>query len=108
MENKLGAISCEKDLEIYEKRLRIMDEPNCKIGQMHFSETKNDFIRCMTFCKGKMVRIQTISGNCYKTGILLEVGMDFITIRIGNSYTTVVVPINQVDNITVIHNNRFK
>ncbi len=105
MENKFSTISCEKDLEIYEKRLKFMNDCKTAYADNGQFQTKQDFLIYLTMAKGKLVLVQTVSGNCKKAGVLLDVGTDFISIRLGNTCATAVIPLNQVDYITVIHNN---
>ena len=105
MESRIGSIVCENDLDIYEKNLRNMK--NYEYTHKNSCEITDSpsLKKCLINAKGKLVRVHTVSGNCRMVGILLEVGTDFITLRIGNAPASAVVPLCQVDFVTVIHNN---
>ena len=93
MQNKMVSITCEKDLEIYEKHLQ-----GDLLGEMNF---KKHLINC----KGKMVLVETcVGGNVSKKiGKLLEVGDDYIVLKNANSCQSTIIPASNIYFITVSH-----
>ncbi len=93
MQNKMVSITCEKDLEVYEKQLHngLGDEKNFK--------------KHLTNCKGKMVLVETcVGGNVSKkSGKLLEVGDDYIVLKNANSCQSTIIPAANIHFITVTH-----
>lgn len=103
MENKMMHINCEKDLEFYEKNLT----------QMPYNETlqhKGDFAKHLTGCIGKWVMVETCSGRCMskKVGKLLEVGEDYIVIKMSEDCVSTIIPKQNINFITVAHKNTAK
>lgn len=110
MENKMKPIVCEKDLEYYENNLRNISCNRIRVEPMEETLGKKSLTSHLVKHKGKLVKVETVMGNCTKSknGILLEVGSDFIVLRMGNVPVSTTVPVNQIHFITVIHDNNRK
>lgn len=105
MENRIGSIVCENDLDMYERNLRNMKNMDYTHKASCTNTDTTALKDCLLSAKGKLVRVHTVSGRCQKVGVLIDVGEDFITLRLGYAPATAVIPLCQVDFITVIHNN---
>ncbi|MBQ6848217.1 MAG: hypothetical protein IJO62_04835 [Clostridia bacterium] len=103
MEKEMHAIMNERDLEYYENRLDNLTN-TCNINR------KSLFGAHLTSCKGKLVSVEICSGGCRQTksGLLLDVGEDFISIRISNAPVSTAIPIANIHSITFIHNNNCR
>ena len=84
MENKMMHISCEKDLEVYEKHLNEMTYK--PVAQY------KGFLR----------------GAARKVGKLLEVNEDYIVLKMGEACVSTVIPMKNIHFITVAHRNESK
>jgi len=104
MENKIKTIMNESDLEYYEKRLGYL---NCNnVNQSHEKiPRKKDLITHMDFHKGKLMRVEAVLGGCIKikVGKLIEVGDDYICLKIGKEPTSAVIPIDKIHSVTIFH-----
>lgn len=107
MENKMKPIVCERDLEFYERNIRNMNADRLRVETEVETRRKNMLGNHLMTHKGKLVKVETVAGNCLKAkvGLLLEVGADFIVLKIGNSPVSTVIPINSVHFITIVHDN---
>ncbi len=103
MEREMRSIMNEQDLEYYESHLSSLDN-SCNINR------KSLFGAHLTSCKGKLVKVEICSGGCRQTksGLLLDVGEDFISIRVGNAPVSTAIPIANIHSITFIHGNNCK
>ncbi len=101
MDNKLCAILGEKDLEIYDKHLKAMQKP------VYQNFQKGIMANYLTTHKGKLVKVELMSKDCNrpKTGTLLDVGEDYIVLKIGNSCVSTVIPTDRIKCISFVHNN---
>lgn len=110
MENNMKPIVCEKDLEYYENNLRNMSCSRIRVESVEETLRKNSLTSHLIKHKGKLVKVETVMGSCTKSksGILLEVGTDFIVLKMGNVPVSITVPLNQIHFITVIHDNNRK
>ncbi len=99
MENGMRAILSEKDLEYYENRLNNLSSPK--------QSQKSLLGHHLTSCKGKLVKVEICSGGCRQTkvGQLLDVGEDFISLKMGNAPVSTAIPITNIHAITFVHNN---
>lgn len=100
MEKETRAILNDSDLDYYRKRLD-------KITYEDSTSQKHSFCKHLLMAKGKNVRVEICSSGCRQTrhGMLLNVGEDFISIRVGNAPVSTVIPINNILSLTLIHNN---
>lgn len=103
MEKETRAILGDDDLEYYRKRLS-------KITYEDSAPKKSSFCNHLLMAKGKNVRVEICSSGCRQTryGMLLDVGEDFISIRVGNAPVSTVIPISNILSLTLIHNNGKK
>ena len=106
MENSMRSIVNDRDLDYYEKQLN-------KISYDKFPEdltSKSIFGHYMTSCKGKLVKVEICGGGCMqiKVGMLLDVGADYIVIKVGNSCVSTAIPTVNIHSITFVHNNDRK
>ncbi len=100
MDREVGTILNDNDLEYYRQKLD-------KITYEDMGQNQSPFCTHLNKCKGKLVKVEICSSGCktVKSGTLLEVGEDFISIRMGNSPVSIAIPINNILSITLIHNN---
>ena len=100
MEKDLIPIVTEHDLEYYEKRLNTFTE---KGEKPHNNMLGEHFVSC----KGKLVKVEICAGGCskVKTGILFDVGEDFISIKTGCGPVSCTIPTANIHSVTFIHNN---
>ncbi len=101
MDNKLHSIMNESDLTIYEKHLKGL-EKSC-----YTNYSKGLMARYLTAHKGKLVKAELLSKDCSKakTGLLLDVGEDYIVLKVGDSCVSTVIPTDRIKCISFIHNN---
>lgn len=117
--NKPLHINSEKDLEHYEEYLKEnfnniieIEDKKALIPQNRFSIPKalespifsNGYLRKT---KGKLLKVESLVGNTLDTriGILLDVGADYIAIKINKSCCSLIIPTASIKYITVIHDN---
>lgn len=100
MDKEYKPIVCEKDLAFYERKLCDMKPTNSS------PETKSMYHHLMQH-KGKLIKAEVVSNGCahQKIGLLMDVGEDFIVIRIGNSAISTVIPMKNLHCVTVMHRN---
>ncbi len=101
MEHELCHISEEKDLTVYEQQLADINKLTI------IPKQKNLFASYLTIHKGKLVKVElSCNSACkFKVGILLDVGEDFVAIRVGNTCISTVIPFENIECISFIHNN---
>ena len=103
MEKETRAILNDSDLEYYRKRLNTITYEDS-------TAKKSSFCNHLLMAKGKLVMVEICSSGCRQTryGMLLDVGEDFISIRVGNAPVSTVIPISNILSLTLIHNNGKK
>ncbi len=59
--------------------------------------------------QGKLLKVDSLIGNMLDTkiGILLDVGADYIAIKLGKSSCSLLIPTNSIKYITIIHDNDY-
>ena len=122
MENNLPCpIRSDKDLNFYEDYLKSCDteqgEKSCKmtVENSPLRERKTymrlsdaaflpAYLKTMT---GKLVRVESLIGGCLESrvGILLEVGADYIVLKLYRGCSTMICEASSIKYITVIHDN---
>ncbi len=98
MNNNLpNGITGEKDLELYEMYLK-----------NDLKDYSTNYKNCLEKHKGKFVKVESfISGRIYsRSGVLLEVGSEYIIIRPDKNCISTLINLKDVKYITVIHNKR--
>lgn len=125
-------IVSEKDLNIYEDYLRKSDGENRRLpervpdgrcgyevwiekGAAKTGETKLPPALCNTvflpgYLKtqiGKTVRVESLIGGCLerRVGTLIQVGADYIVLKLYQSCSTMICEASSIKYITVIHDN---
>ncbi len=112
MENNFPIpIMNDKDLKVYEDYLK---KDNQKpVIKSYVPETLTNTVFLPAYLKnhiGKLVKIEALVGNrleC-RVGTLLEVGADFLVIKLQQNCCTTVIGGNSIKFITIIHDNDFK
>ncbi len=109
MKNEIIPIVTEKDLEHYEQHLSKMEMPK-KLCTAEKPLTRSLLSNHLTLCKGKLVKAEICGGGCLqaKTGLLLDVGEDYIVIKSSAAAVSTVIPIANIHSITFIHNNDYR
>lgn len=113
--NPPQSIQTEKDLQVYEDYLK-----------QNFPEKKNNTMLQKPIIQnprilnspvfsggylrqniGKLLKVESLIGNMLDTriGILLDVGADFIAIKINKSCCSLIIPTMAIKYITIIHDN---
>lgn len=107
MDNEIRSILSERDLEYYEDRLDKLSCENKHSKIMDVTAKQSLLGHHLTSCKGKLVKVEICGGGCMqaKSGLLLDVGADFITLKMGSCPITTAIPITNIHSITFIHNN---
>ena len=114
-------IRSDKDLSFYEDYLKSCDtEQGDKSCQM---TVENSPLRGVNTCTrlsdaaflpaylktmtGKLVRVESLIGGCLESrvGILLEVGADYIVLKLYRGCSTMICDASSIKYITVIHDN---
>lgn len=107
MENEMRSIKGERDLMYYEENLKNMRGFEKNSQRSDSVIKKGTLEHHLTSHKGKLVKIELV-GNGYKKfkiGQLLDVGEDYVVIKVGNAPVSTVVPISNIECITFVHNN---
>lgn len=124
---KLNNIKDENDLKTYENYLKesFSSEQENKIENLTvyqnkgLTAAKNDYsvpkmLQSPVFSngylrknQGKLLKVESLIGNTLDTriGILLDVGADYIAIKINNSCCSLLIPTASIKYITIIHDN---
>lgn len=103
MEREVGTIMNDSDLEYYRQKLNKITHEDLP----HDTDKHSPFCNHLNKCRGKLVRVEICSGGCksVKSGILFEVGENFISIKGDNAPVSTAIPISNILSITLIHNN---
>lgn len=115
MENKFPVpIINEKDLKVYEDFLNA-DSPKKRnfpktANKSYVPETLVNSVFLPAYLKshiGKLMKIECLIGNRIeiRIGTLLEVGADFLVIKLKENCSSMVIEGSSVKFITIIHNN---
>ena len=116
MENNFPIpIVSEKDLNVYENYLR-QDNKATKVvvkNKSYVPETLTNPVFLPAFLKnhiGKLVKIESLVGECLqaKIGTLLQVGADFVVIKLNQNCSSMVIEGRSIKFITIIHDNDTK
>ena len=107
MNNMLRPITNESDLDFYRSNLEMMNFDTGRMNPAEESRQKELFWNHLTNHKGKLVKVEIKVGNCSKSkvGILLDVGADFIDLKINGAPISIVIPVSSVHSVTVVHDN---
>ena len=111
----------DKDLNFYEDYLKRCDteqgEKSCQMtvenspsrGINTYTRLSDEaflpaYLKTMT---GKLVRVESLIGGCLESriGILLEVGADYIVLKLYRGCSTMICDASSIKYITVIHDN---
>lgn len=111
----------DKDLNFYEDYLKSCDteqgDKSCQMtvenSPLHGVNTCTRlsdeaflpaYLKTMT---GKLVRVESLIGSCLESrmGILLEVGADYIVLKLYRGCSTMICDASSIKYITVIHDN---
>lgn len=108
-------ITGEKDLKYYEDYLKKSDngtesrvtvERASKCNDIRLTDTAYmpAFLNTMV---GKLVRVESLIGGCLESriGILLNVGADYIVLKLYRGCSTMICEASSIKYITVIHDN---
>ena len=108
-------ITGEKDLKYYEDYLKKSDngtesrvtvERASKCNDIRLNDTAYmpAFLNTMV---GKLVRVESLIGGCLESriGILLNVGADYIVLKLYRGCSTMICEASSIKYITVIHDN---
>ena len=121
-------IKNDNDLQIYEnylkenyssnntaesEKLTEYQKPEVIVEQVHVPKTlsspafSNGYLRKN---QGKLVKVESLIGNMLDTkiGILLDVGADYIAIKLYKSCCSMLIPTGSVKYITIIHDNDIR
>lgn len=111
MENKFPVpIINEKDLKVYEDFIKVDNPKKQNLPKMYTPETLLNNVFLPAYLKmhiGKLVKIECLIGNRIETkiGTLLEIGADFLVIKLKEQCCSMVIEGSSVKFITIIHNN---
>lgn len=102
----------EKDLNVYENYLKQDNkEKNVLIkSKSYVPETLTNPVFLPAYLKnhiGKLVKIESLVGDCLQTkmGTLLQVGADFVVIKLNQNCQSLVIEGRGIKFITIIHDN---
>ncbi len=116
MENNFPVpIVNEKDLNLYENYLK-QDNKEKNVLIKHKSyvpETLTNPVFLPAYLKnhiGKLVKIESLVGDCVQVrmGTLLQVGADFVVIKLNQNCSSMVIEGRSIKFITIIHDNDMK
>lgn len=116
MEFNSPVIESEKDLQVYENYLKDnFPERNVKTKMMQKPIVSNPKVLNSPIFSGgylrqnigKLFKVESLIGNLLDTriGILLDVGADFIALKIHKSCCSLIIPTSSIKYITIIHDN---
>ena len=102
----------EKDLNVYENYLR-QEKNILSKNKSYVPETLTNPVFLPAFLKnhiGKLVKIESLVGECLqvKIGTLLQVGADFVVIKLSQNCSSMVIEGRSIKFITIIHDNDTK
>ena len=106
----------EKDLMVYEDYLKADNKNQTNIAtknKSYIPETLTNPVFLPAYLKnhiGKLVKIESLVGDCLQAriGILLQVGADFIVIKLNQNCSSMVIEGRSIKFITIIHDNDMK
>ena len=109
-------IESEKDLQVYEDYLKDnFPDKKVKNKMMQKPIVSNPRVLNSPIFSGgylrqnigKLLKVESLIGNQLDTriGILLDVGADFIAIKINKSCCSLIIPTMAIKYITIIHDN---
>lgn len=107
MENKsnfLPAIVSEKDLNIYENYL---NKDTAKYPVSIENPKNNSLPNHLHNHIGKLIKTESVIGETVicKIGKLLQVGNNFLVVKLPNACATTVIELSSVKFITIVHDN---
>ncbi len=116
LEFNTPTIETEKDLQEYEDYLKKnFPEKNVKNTMLQKPIISNPRVLSSPVFSGgylrqnigKLLKVESLIGNILDTriGILLDVGADFIAIKINKSCCSLIIPTMAIKYITIIHDN---
>ncbi|MGI6280081.1 MAG: hypothetical protein ACOYJS_05935 [Acutalibacteraceae bacterium] len=106
--NSLRPINNEADLDYYRNRLDNMNYDNNEMEPYYIDGQQMDSLwNHLRNQKGKLVRVETraCTGIAVKVGVLMDVGSDFIELKLCGAPVSVVIPVSSIFSITVVHDN---
>ena len=105
----------ENDLSVYENYLKQENkQKNIAIkNKVYVPETLTNPVFLPAFLKnhiGKLVKIESLIGDCLQAriGTLLQVGADFVVIKLNQNCSSMVIEGRSIKFITIIHDNDTK
>lgn len=114
MENNFPVpITNENDLKIYEdylkKDTKMQRTQKCTL-KSYTPETLTNSVFLPAYLKkhvGKLVKIEALVGDCLvcRVGTLLEIGADFVVIKLQQNCCSMVIEGSSIKFITIIHDN---
>ncbi len=116
-ENFPVPIMNETDLTVYEDFLRQDKHTNSIVpalpNKTFTPETLTNPIFLPTYLKnhiGKLVKIEALIGDCLQTriGFLMQVGADFVVIKLNQNCSSMVIEGKCIKFITIIHDNNMR
>ena len=117
MENNFPVpIVSEKDLMVYEDFLKADTKKQTALApknKSYIPETLTNPVFLPAYLKnhiGKLVKIESLVGDCLqaRVGTLLQVGADFIVIKLNQNCSSMVIEGRSIKFITIIHDNDMK
>ena len=113
-------ITGDKDLKYYEDYLKKCEKPQmgnnteCRMTVENRPEHSNMCLNDTAYLPGflntmvgKLVRVESLIGGCLESriGILLNVGTDYIVLKLYRGCSTMICEFSAIKYITVIHDN---
>lgn len=112
MENNLPMpITSDRDLKVYENFLRNQSKNQTAVSKnSYIPDTLTNNVYLPAFLKnhiGKLVKIESLIGNGLesRTGTLMQVGADFVVIKLKASCSSMVIEGRSIKYITIVHDN---
>lgn len=108
-------ITGDKDLKYYEDYLKKCDNgSDCSIRVENGSKRPNIRLSDMAYLPGllntmigKLVRVESLIGGCLESrvGILMNVGADYVVLKLYRGCSTMICEASSIKYITVVHDN---
>ena len=100
MDYTVHHINDSKDLKVYEKYLA-----NDTVCYENENNNCGYFKGYLKKCIGKLIRVESLIGNRLqtRTGILMDVGCDYIVIKTATNCSSMVIEGTSIKYITVLH-----
>ncbi len=117
MENNFPVpIVNDKDLRLYEDFLKSDNKNQTALttkNKSYVPETLTNPVFLPAYLKnhiGKLVKIESLIGDCLQSrvGTLLQVGADFVVIKLNQNCSSMVIEGRSIKFITIIHDNDMK